>query len=96
MYRIIYLEAQAQSPEGAALRVGDQAVLADGAVAAWAADEGGVGREALGEHEVGGEAAGVQRDADVEAAAEVVEVALKEAAVGHAWIEKNRAVYWCR
>ena len=35
----------------------------------------------LGQDEVGGEAAGVEGDADVEAAAEVVEVALEEAAV---------------
>ena len=91
-----YLEAQAQFPKGAALRIGDHVVLADCSVAAGAADEGGISWEALGEHEVGGEAAGVEGDADVEAAAEVVEVALEEAAVGHAWNEKNRAVYWCR
>ena len=87
-----YLEAQAELSEGGALRVGDESALADGAVAAGAADEGGAGREALGEHEVGGEAAGVQRDADVEVAAEVVEVALEEAAVGHAWNSQNRDV----
>ena len=42
------------------------------------------GGEALGEDEVCGESAGVEGEADVEGAAEVVEVALEEAAVGHA------------
>ena len=41
------------------------------------------GGEALGEDEVCGESAGVEGEADVEGAAEVVEVALEEAAVGH-------------